>query len=84
MSHPKKRLIDETVQKVESFAAFATHRILSLEDECARLSTENARLLEISNASIFVPEREHVTSGVPCWCNPDTSEEGLVIHRGGN
>lgn len=34
--------------------------------------------------AIFVPEREHVTSGVPCWCNPDTSEEGLVIHRGGN
>jgi len=33
---------------------------------------------------IVIPEREHVTNGVPCWCNPDTSEDGLVIHRGGH
>lgn len=39
---------------------------------------------EYGASVVIVPEREHITTGVPCWCNPDTSEDGLVIHRGGH
>jgi hypothetical protein len=27
------------------------------------------------------PELEHVTDGTPCWCMPETTPDGFVIHR---
>lgn len=69
-------------------AAITALRKALAEPEQEPLSLNNGRLTQYSDGSIGVgtptPQREHITDGSPCWCNPDVIEEeggNVIVHN---
>lgn len=52
------------------------------DDHVAQIGLANGRSVRLLYAA--PPQREHITDGSPCWCNPDVIEEdggNVIVHN---